>query len=235
MDTTCPTCGYHFAERRLTHCPSCGAPRPATTGALAAHKGLRAGAWRDLRRLCGWCGSATHDLRKPDCLACGGPLPPVPPRILAEAALPAPEAAPPPPTPRRLPNGYENRVRIWKNVEVLIGLMFTVVFCWSVIFPLIGVFLLRHGWMRASRQLDALKTGVAVEGTITSVRLNRNKHINHEHPWALEYRFEAADGPRTGEVESWDPFTGERQPGERVWVVHDPADPAESSLWPPIR
>jgi hypothetical protein len=127
-------------------------------------------------------------------------------------------------------------VRYWKNVMVILGATFTVVFCWSVLFPLIGMPLWCLGRRKAERQLPALSIGSAVEGTITRVFLDRSETMNGEHPWQLDYQFETPAGTQTGSVASWDPLTGRREAGERVWAVFDRApDHTASSLWPPVR
>ena len=243
MDDLCPACGALFTARDDTHCDACGAARAASQGALVATGVVRAtGPWKDLRRLCGWCSSATPDLARTACTACGGQLPSVPARILAECDLPSPLIPPPDAPPRTLPAGYAERVKYWKNVESMIGIIFmfvgvftTPLLGFGLIFLTIGYFLHRSGSDRAARQLLALQFGLPVDGTITAIALDRKKSINHQHPWRIEFRFESGTGSIAGSVESWDPVTQARAPGERIWVVYAPGTPDICSPWPPIR
>lgn len=187
MDTLCPACGAAFHARDDTHCDACGAARAATEGALVSTGAVRAmGSWKDLRRLCGWCGAATPDLSRAACASCAGELPAVPPRILAELQLPSPTIPAPVAPPRQLPAGYAERVKYWKNVEVMIGIVFMIVgtatlplLGFGLIFLVVGYFLYKSGSDRASKQLLALQFGVPVEGTITSVGVDYNKRINN--------------------------------------------------------
>lgn len=234
--SSCPACHAAVPDHTV-RCDACGAPQPARgPGAVQEDARLTAGAWSRIVRLCGWCGSGTRDVHASGCVACGGPLPGLPPRILAELALPAPEVPYPPDTPRQFPAGYANRVRYWKNVLFILGVVFTTVFCWSIIFPMIGIPLWYYGHRKAERQLRALSLGRAVEGTITKVFRDTSQTINNEHPWQIDYRFETPTGTQEGAVTSWDPLTARREAGERVWVVYDQApDHTASSLWPPVR
>jgi hypothetical protein len=232
----CPACHAPAAPDAL-RCATCGAPLPvrADGGSVQRGEALTAGAWSKLTRVCGWCDAKTKDPHDGACDQCGGPLPPLPRRVLAELALGAPEVPPPPAAPRTLPRGYETRVRYWKNVSVMIGMIFTIVFFWSVLFPLVGIGLWWYGARQASRWLRALTGGTAVEGTLTRVFVDTSQHIDREHPWRLDYRFETPGGPVEGHVISWDPLSGRREAGERVWVVFDPEEPAvANALWPPV-
>lgn len=215
---------------------------------------LSAGAWSRLTRVCGWCGSTTRDARDPDCDACGGPLAPLPPRILAELDLPVPDWPHPPPAPRRLPRGYEVRIRYTGNTAVLIGIGFCAIIYpslpfmlatagsddfWLMLlaggfFAVAGPLLWRFGARRASRWLHALRQGHAVEGSIERVFEDTGQSINDTHPWQIDFRFETPAGTRKGFVSSWDPVTPRRQAGERIWVVFDERDPSSSALWPPV-
>jgi len=230
----CPACrALHPVA--ATHCAGCGAPLPALAGgALQRGDTLHAGRWSRLSRICGWCDARTAGPLAERCASCGGPLPALPPRILAELQLPAPASQPPPDAPRGLPRGYEMRVRYWKNVAVMIGMAFTVLFGWTVIFALAGVPLWVHGHRKASRWIRALVHGAAVEGTITRVFVDVHQAIDHKNPWQVDYRFETPAGTVEGHVTSWDPLTAQRRAGERVWVVYDPRAPAASALWPPV-
>jgi hypothetical protein len=235
----CPSCHAPAAPQDLT-CRSCGVALPARAGPVQDRGRLTAGIWAKLTRRCGWCDAHTRDPHDDACDRCGGPLPPLPPRILAELALGVPDWPEPPPAPRTLPRGYESRVRFWKNTSVSIGVAFVLalpfvpVFPPLLLFPLLGAFVGIRGAREASRWIRALKGGQAVEGTLISVDLDRNQSINHQHPWKLDFRFQTPAGPAEGYVTSWDALSGQRQAGERVWVVVDPKDSAVHALWPPV-
>jgi hypothetical protein len=243
MDTLCAACGAVFTAKDDTHCDACGAARASAQGALVTAGAVRAmGSWKDLRRLCGWCGAATPDLEREGCASCGGQLPGVPPRLLAERNLPSPILPQPAGPPRKLPSGYAERVRYWKNVEWVIGVVFMFVgtltaplLGFGLIFVGFGYYAYKLGRERADKQLRALESGVPVEGTITKVALDRTKSINKRHPWKLEFTFESGTGPVAGSVESWDPTTEARVAGERIWIVCDPGSADVCSPWPPIR
>lgn len=211
------------------------------------------GAWSRLVRVCGWCGCPSRDVRDPDCDSCGGPLAPVPQRILRELELPVPDWPLPPSAPRSLPRGYEFRVRYGRNTAVIIGIAFVSIFVFPLFdgivslspdwlallggsfFGVIGAALWRFGARRAERWIHALKYGHAVEGTITRVFEDQGQSINDKHPWQIDFSFEAPSGPRNGFVTSWDPMTRSREAGERVWVVFNEDDPDTNALWPPVR
>ena len=109
---------------------------------------------------CGWCGSSNRRDQVQSCKTCGGELP----------EIPGSERAPnPPPTPRKINSSYRNGVMIWKNVLVLIGAVFTVIFCWTIIFPIIGIPLWYFGRRNAQRKLSALEFGTPTKGEITEV------------------------------------------------------------------
>lgn len=243
MDTLCPACGVVFHAKDDTHCDACGAVRASSQGALVSATTVRAvGSWKDVRRLCGWCSAATPDLARTSCASCGGELPAMPARILAELDLPSPMIPPPSGPPRALPDGYAMRIRYWRNVEVMLGIAFMVVgffttplLGFGLIFLGVGFYVHRLGSERAHKQLLALEFGVPVEGTITWVGLDLKKSINKQHPWRIDFTFESATGPVAGSVESWDPVTAARVPGERIWVVYDAGRPDICSSWPPIR
>lgn len=216
------------ATEAILRCEQCGLP--ASPGATEC-----GGCGGPVRLLepwvlqCGWCGATNRRDETATCTRCGGPLPSIP------GSHPGPR---PPPAPRTLPPGYERRVRYWKNVLTMIGMIFTLAFFWTLLFPLIGVFLWRAGHRKASAWIQALVHGTPVSGRITAVEVDYSQSINHEHPWLLRYAYDTPDGVREGVVESWDPVTARRPVGEHLWVVWIPASgdqPDRVALWPPIR
>lgn len=175
---------------------------------------------------CGWCDASNRRDLTDKCVRCGGPLP----------ALPGGNPGPtPPPAPRMLPADYPGRIRYWKNVEVLIGIVFTIVFCWSVVFPIIGIVLWTRGSRRAEQKLRALRYGHLTRGRITSIEVDMSQHINHQHPWTIAFEFDTPHGPGHGACTAWDPFNARRSRGDVLWVAYTSMGENEAAIWPPIR
>ena len=178
---------------------------------------------------CGWCGTANRDATRTNCVNCGGPLPALP-------SLPGEDPGePPPPVPRVIPSAYQWRVLLWKNVLVSIGIIFTVPFFWTIIFPLIGIPLWVVGYRKARSQLDALERGLPVRAELVDVERDTSIKMNGRSPWRLTYTFETPQGVQEGWVHAWEAAHGRRRPGEALWVVYMPDDPTHNTPWPPIR
>ena len=175
---------------------------------------------------CGWCSSSNQRHLVDHCDNCGGPL----------MALPGNDPGPKPPVlPRVLPKGYWMRAMVWGNVLVGIGLIFTIVFCWTLLFPMIGIPLGYFGWRKARRWLDALEKGVPTVGEITEVKLDRSQTSNKQHPWRIDFKFERHDGGTSdGYVEAWDDVNAQRKPGDRLWIVYVEDRPEAHAIWPPV-
>jgi hypothetical protein len=187
------------------------------------------------------------------CNNCGGPLPP--PSGLERGASP-------PPAPRTLPSAYRKSVLVGRNVFSILGIVFSSIGALMLVVAVvvgataghsrgapiaalvngiltlvwagIGVPMLLVGLGRGKRKLAALVDGAAVEGEITGVTVNRSVRINGRSPWVIAYGFPAASGPATGRAESFEPHEGEREAGDKVWVVYLPSDPSVSTIWPPV-
>ena len=180
--------------------------------------------------LCGWCGTTNTDVTRVRCINCGGPLPP-PPTLAADDP-----GSPPPPVPRQLPTKYRWQVLLWKNVLVTLGMVFTIVFCWSIIFPLFGIPMWIIGYRRAKNQLIALERGVAARAELIGVERDHSVKMNGRSPWRIEYTFETQDGQiRDGWVHTWQGRHTRRSPGEVFWVVYLPEDPEQNTVWPPVK
>jgi len=176
---------------------------------------------------CGWCRSPNERHLVADCRSCGGHLP----------ALPTGEPGRRPPSvPRVLPRSYPWRVMLWWNVTAFIGAMFTTVFCWSIIFPIIGIPLWYFGHRKAKRWLHALTHGRATRGILTKVARDYSQKRNGVSPWRIEYAYDRHDGSHhEGFIEAWDPAHEARSPGDAVWVVYGELDGAPTSaVWPPV-
>jgi hypothetical protein len=189
---------------------------------------------------CPWCGTQ-YLKHQPNCINCGGPLPPPP------GADPGP--APPPP-PRQLPSKFKKRVFFTRNVLVLIGvifspigLLFTVIgalallpmLVLGLIFLILGLIMFRVGWKKASAVVNALVNGRAIEGRITDVYYDTSVAINNRSPWAIVYSFEVDGVSYQGKAQTWDPGARERKPGQPIHVLYLPEDPETNTIYPPIK
>ncbi len=211
----------------LLVCRACGGASRRDPSHLCEHCAAPLQVLEPLFVDCGWCGTANPRHETAACRSCGGPLPPLP------TGQPGPR---PPETPRALPPGYRWRVLLWKNTMAFIGAAFVIVFCWSVIFPIIGAPLWYFGHRKAKRWLAALEHGTATRGRLTKVALDLTQSHNNAHPWRIEYAYDLADGTTgTGFVEAWDKVNGARHAGDGVWVVVGELDGvAVSAIWPPL-
>ena len=179
---------------------------------------------------CGWCGTTNTDVARTNCVNCGGPLPP-PPTLTVDDP-----GAPPPPAPRQIPEKYRWRVMLWKNVLVMIGAIFTIVFCWSIIFPIIGIPLWIIGHRRAQGKLAALERGLPGRAELLGVERDHSVKINGRSPWRIEYLFEDRSGQlHEGWQHTWQAQHTRRPVGEKFWVVYLPEDPEQNSIWPPVK
>lgn len=212
-DVICGTCGAETAGPPETSCHACGAPLRVLEPMVVD---------------CGWCGRSNHREQTAHCVSCGGPLP----------CLPGGDPGPrPPATPREMPEGYVRRIRLWKNVFVMIGLFFTVIFVWTVIFPLIGIPLLWWGNRKALDQLGALVDGRATRGRISSVAKDRSQTINNENPWRIDFTYDLHDGSSAeAHCHVWDATNAQRAAGDAVWVVYGEREGRRTAaIWPPLR
>lgn len=178
---------------------------------------------------CGWCGTINRN-NPTNCVNCGGPLPPSP-------ALAIDDPGPPPPAlPRQLPSKYKRQVMLWKNPTVFIGVLFTFVFCWTIIFPLIGLPLWIVGHRRARAKLLALERGTPAQAELVEVFRDTSITVNNRNPWRLVYLFTDKDGhTHEGWAHAWQAVHSRREPGEAFWVVYMPNDPSQNAVWPPLR
>ncbi|WP_418501742.1 hypothetical protein [Flagellimonas sp.] len=173
---------------------------------------------------CGWCSSSNRRDLTTHCNNCGGPLPHIP----GTPRLPKPTEA-----PRKLPKSYENRVRYWKNVHFIVGIVF-MLFLFTIVFPIIGFFLLRYGIKKADNQIYALKHGVCTRGIIEAVYEDTSQHINGVHPICIEYSFVNQNEVCFGAISVWDETHLKRPVGEHQWVVYNTDNTDQNSIWPPL-
>lgn len=108
-------------------------------------------------------------------------------------------------------------------------------FFFTIIFPIVGFFLLRYGNKRASAQIYALKYGVPTRGIIEAVYVDTSQHINHVHPICIEYSFLHGNEKMYGDITVWDESNLKRPVGEHQWVLLNPNNTEQNSIWPPLR
>ena len=144
--------------------------------------------------------------------------------------------SPPPPTPRVLPKSYVRSVKYFGNTYTLIGIIFTIPFFWTVIFPIIGIILWRKGIREANAELVPLEHGAHTEGVITDVSKDFTKKISGVHPKVLTFVFESGGKKHVGTVPNlMDPTVHRKRAGDKIWVVYLPDNPSVSSVWPPMK
>lgn len=173
---------------------------------------------------CGWCTSSNRRDLNINCLNCGGILPHIP------GTLHLPK---PPQAPRVLPAEYENKILYWKNVFFMIGAIFMALF-FTIIFPIIGFFLIRYGLKKAKNKIYALKNGIPTKGNIKNIYTDRSQTINGKNPLKIDYTFETNNGISEGSVIVWDESNLERKSGEYIWVVYNPKNKEQNCIWPPL-
>lgn len=173
---------------------------------------------------CGWCTSSNRRDLTANCTNCGGELPHIPgtPRL--------PE---PPKTPRQLPRGYESKIRYWKNVHFIVGCGF-MLFLPTIIFPIIGFFILRYAIRKGNNKINSLKHGISTLGVIDEVYMDRSQHINGNHPYRIDYTFQTPKEEWHGHAISWDESNLKRPKGEHLWVVYNADDLDQNNMWPPL-
>ena len=176
---------------------------------------------------CPWCKSQFSNTVMSNCDNCGGSL---------EYQRNTSELGPKPPmVPRLLPKKFVKRVKYTNNVMTILGIVFTIPFFWSVIFPIIGIFLWRKGIKDANAELVPLEHGTSTIGVITDVRQDFSKRINDKSPFIIEFTFEVSGQKYVGDVGNiFDRESARKKIGDQLWVVYMPEDPSLSSIWPPI-
>lgn len=177
---------------------------------------------------CPWCKSEFLNPTFSNCPNCGGSLP-----LISAAGDPGEK---PPMAPRELPKKYIRRVKYFGNVMSMIGFIFTVVFFWSIIFPIIGIFIWRKGIKDANDELIPLAQGDSTIGEIENIAVDYSKKINGRSPFTVTFLFTANGQKYRGSVGNiFDNIDIQKQPGDKVWVVYMPQNPELSSIWPPLK
>jgi len=205
---------------------------------------------------CPWCGTSYAAFQS-NCDRCGGPLPP------PSAAGPAQSAADlgadglpmPPAPPRPVADSYAWRLLMsdgWgvaSFVFVVLGTVFTLLgFIMTVAvvtifvglpFLVLGLIFLAGGLavggsrLQAARQTVAvLRTGQPAEGQIARVEENYNVRVGNQHPWKIAYAFRVQGREYQGSVSTLNPPGPGVQPGRPVRVLYLPEAPEHNSLYP---
>ena len=179
---------------------------------------------------CPWCSSINYVAEETNCKNCGGPLPAVPKKDSGIGRGKIPDDP-----PRKLPQKYIKKLK-YRNVYFIIGIIFVVPFIWSVIFPIIGFFLIRHGLKVANNKIAALERGIKAEGTLLAIYRDQSITINGRHPWKLEYEFKTISGAKIEAIKTgaWNNNNRYRAAGDRLWVVYLKEDPEINAIWPPV-
>ncbi|PVW14714.1 hypothetical protein [Marixanthomonas spongiae] len=195
---------------------------------------------------CGWCKTSNRRDQVSHCISCGGQLPSIP------GSSRQPE---PPKQPRNLSFSYKIRVKYTGNALMMIGIIFMIVglpalaisifeifeglinipfIVFSLVFPVIGFFLVKKSNKNSNQKLNALQFGVPTRGVIKKVYVDTTQSINKKHPLKIEYEFDTPLKTRHDSVRVWDRANLKRPKGEHIWVVCNPENLKENNLWPPL-
>ncbi len=166
-----------------------------------------------------------------------------------------PAGAPPPTAPRPVP--HRDTGMGGPPVLMLVGAMFTGIAClfmviglavfattrefgallfalFPVIHLIIGVAMLTYSLRSRARRKRLFANGMAATATIDRVGLNQRMRINGRHPYEIGWTFYLHDVAYHGKRTSMNDRLGDFVEGDRIWVLHDPADPTQSVEWPPL-
>ncbi len=198
---------------------------------------------------CPWCGT-NYPVFQTNCRNCGGPLP-------FEEEAPAADIPAPPPAPRNLPGDYVWRM-LWTDgwsitafVFCLLGGIFTVLgfsLTAAVVAAFVGVPFLLIGlpflgagvavaawrYRHAQQVLTVLRTGEAVLGQIADASERTYISINNRHPWTITYRFQVAGQEQVGTATTLRAPDWRHGPGQPVYVLYLPDNPAQNTIYPPV-
>lgn len=109
---------------------------------------------------------------------------------------------------------------------------------WFTLFPLIhlsvGVGLLWFGLGSWAKRRRIYRDGEVAMGTIEGVGYNRSVRVNGRSPYEIVWTFEVEGHRYHDKHSTFDDQAMELVPGDRIWVLFDPADPEQSAEWPPL-
>lgn len=208
--TKCEWC-LNECDNAESNCPSCGGPIAILEPWILQ---------------CGWCNTSNRRDLRSSCSNCNGELPSVPGLGRVEA---------PPTAPRYIPTKFENRIKYWRNPMFLIGFFFCLFFGWTLIFLVLGIYLIRRSLKESLSRIYALKYGTATKGVIKEAYTDYSQHINNVHPVRIDYVFHTPNEDYENHFISWDQSNLERVEGEHLWIVFRTEDPNDNAIWPPMR
>ncbi len=195
---------------------------------------------------CGWCKTSNRRDQVSHCINCGGQLPSIP------GSSRQPE---PPKRPRHLNTAYKIKVKYTGNASMMIGIIFLVIgipsfilsmfgifngtinfsyILFTLMFPIIGFFLVKRSNKKSNQKLNALQLGIPTRGVIQKVYIDTSQSINKKHPLKIEYEFSTPSRTYHDTVRVWDRVNLKRPSGEHIWVVFNPENLKENNLWPPL-
>ncbi|TGL24194.1 hypothetical protein EHQ46_03475 [Leptospira yanagawae] len=176
---------------------------------------------------CPWCKTKYPNTNSTNCTNCGGTLE----YTITSDGM----GSEPPIAPRVLPAKFKRRIKYTGNVMTMIGIIFTIPFFWTILFPIIGIFCWRKGLKTANDELLPLEEGKATVGEITDIRKDYTQSLNGESPSIVEFVFEVNGIQHKGNVGNiYDQVHLTKKVGDQLWVVYMPNDPDKSSVWPPL-
>jgi len=205
---------------------------------------------------CPWCGTNYKEFQ-PNCNNCGGSLPFPVEDVPVSLEPVTPEVMPPAPPlpPRQIPGKVLSRIlltdagAISGGIFLLIGAIFFVVglallipivtlpvglpfTVLSFFFMVMGgiLFLWRYGCAR--KMVYILRDGQAALGEITDVAQNYHVRVNNRYPWVIQYRFRVHGQDYQGKLSTLSRPDLSQQPGKHVYVLYQPDDPQENTLFP---
>ncbi len=179
---------------------------------------------------CPWCGTVNNVIDETNCKNCGGPLP-----AISKNNEGLDMGISPGNPPRIIPKVYIKKLK-YRNVHFIIGIVFTVPFIWTIIFPIIGIFLMRYGLKNANNKLAALENGIKAEGVLTDIYKDASQTVNGRHPWKLEYEFTTQSGKIVSATKTgaWNSNNRYRKANDRLRIVYLSENPEISAIWPPV-
>ncbi len=98
---------------------------------------------------------------------------------------------------------------------------------------IVGLVLLLVLWRNVARERRLLELGQAAPAEVTHVQRRKYIHFGRKNPFDVHYRLREPSGQETpGKDRTYlYDWAESLQPGDTVWVIHDPVDPRRSVLW----
>jgi hypothetical protein len=102
----------------------------------------------------------------------------------------------------------------------------------TLLFPLIGVGLVRGAVHSNRREVAAFTNGVPVRATVTYAGRDTTTKVNGEHPLLVRWRFELNGQEYTGSLSGFDAeFLGQFSEGDEVPVLYLPEEASTNTLY----